>query len=88
MTTNTELNAMAAPAMSGLSSPAAASGMAARFRQAWAGLVANRPAPVIVAVQVAAGEVRLGAEAETRIRATLTQFLDAQPGLPGHEASP
>ena len=67
-------------------------GMRARFRQAWASLGASfgagRTAPVIEAVQVAAGQDRLGAEAQALIRAQLVQFLDAQPDLPSDKAPP
>ena len=63
-------------------------GMRARLHQAWASFGAGRTAPVIAAVQVAAGQERLGAGAQALIRAQLAQFLDAQPDLPSDKAPP
>ncbi|MBV9748488.1 MAG: exosortase [Acetobacteraceae bacterium] len=67
---------------------AAGSGMAARIRQAWASLGGTRTVPIVVAVQVASGHERLSPTAEAAVRAVLTQFLEAQPGLPGGDPAP
>ncbi len=71
-----------------VSGRAVSSGMAARFRQAWASLGGTGGAPVIVAAQVAGGQERLSPAEEAAVRTVLTQFLEAQPGLPGGESAP
>jgi exosortase A len=67
---------------------AAESGMRTRFRQAWASLGGTRTMPIVVAAQIAAGQTRLGPDADAAIRAVLAQFLEAQPGLPRRDAAP
>ena len=70
----------------------AGDGLAARARQAWAGLAgagggAGGPT-VVMAAQVEAGRTRVTAERDAAIKAVLTDLLQAQPGLPGADAPP
>ncbi len=67
---------------------AVGSGMATRLRQAWASLWGTGAMPIVVAAQVASGQERLSAPAEAAFRTVLTQFLEAQPGLPGGDPAP
>ena len=67
---------------------AAGSGIATRLRQAWASLGGTGTAPMVIAAQVAAGQERLSPAADSAVKTVLTQFLEAQPGLPGGDSAP